>query len=81
MAVLSLLLVNPQPWVCKSRVLLLGALMPPLGGSRLSLPWGPSKGLTVGMIESGPWQELVPTQLVSKMSGYRGQERTLGGVG
>ena len=44
--------------------------MPPLGGSRLSPPWGPVfRGLTVGIMESGPWKELVPTQLVSKVSG------------
>ena len=44
MAVLSLLLVNPQPLgFCKRRVLLLGAFMPPLGGS-FEPPLGPLRG-------------------------------------
>ena len=70
MAVLSLILVNPQPLGLQEVSSAVGGFcMPPLGGSSLSLHWGHSKGLTVGMIESGLWQELVPTQLVSKMSG------------
>ena len=74
MAVLFLLLINAQPLGYKKKIL-------PLGGSAfLSLPWGPSGGLTVGVIKPGPSQELVPTQLVSKMSGSKqwGQWRSRG---
>jgi len=73
MAVLSLLLVNSQPLGCAREEFCRWGLLCPHWGALLSLPWGPFlRGLIVGVIKSGPWQELVPTQLVSKMSGFGG---------